>query len=742
MTVRPIIFISAVSRELRSARQLVANTLQLLGYEPDWQDIFGTEEGDLRGMLRRKVDASAGVVQLVGQCYGAEPRTPDEHFGRVSYTQYEALYAKRRGKKVWYLLLDPDFTSDPHDAEPEELRALQTAYRQRAREGEQLYHPLGSSDALEAKVLKLRDDLAQLRRRGKQWAAAVIVLLVILVGAVVWIKSGQRQQSQQLNAMKEEMAKLRQGVTQYAEVQNKVRQEQPGQNAAEVQQRAYDELAKQLGVDPKLLQEKLPQFAKELKNAPNATTYERANAAYVTKEYAEAERLALVAADEAQKATPPKMADAMKALDLAGQSAEARIKHSEALQHFRAAEQLTDRAHDPLEWSAQQWNIAFVLDEQGQYAESEKVYRGALEEYRHARGDEDKDVLTLRNNLAGTLDDQGEYAEAETEYRALIKQKEKVLGSEHPDTLQSRYNLANALDHQGKYAEAETEYRAVITLEEKVLGPEHPDTLGSRNNLAVALDHQGKNAEAETEYRAVIKLEEKVLGSEHPDTLGSRNDLASALDHQGKYAEAETEYRAVIKLTEKLLGPDNPKTLRNRNNLAVALDDQGKYAEAETEYRAVITLEEKVLGPEHPHTLSSRNNLAVALDDQGKYAEAEMEYQAVIKLEEKVLGPEHPDTLGSRNNLALALDEQGKHVEAETEYRKVIKLKEKVLGPEHPGTLSTCFNLALCLKVENKMGEAKEFARRAAEGATKVLGANHPDTLKYEKLWQELQTRD
>jgi hypothetical protein len=44
MTNRPIIFISAVSKELRSARQLVANTLQLLGYELDWQDIFGTEE--------------------------------------------------------------------------------------------------------------------------------------------------------------------------------------------------------------------------------------------------------------------------------------------------------------------------------------------------------------------------------------------------------------------------------------------------------------------------------------------------------------------------------------------------------------------------------------------------------------------------------------------------------------------------------------------------------------------------
>jgi len=97
---RPTIFISAVSKELSSARQLVANTLSFLGYDPDSQEIFGTEEGDLREVIRRRIDAAKGVVQLVGKRCGAEPPTADEKYGRVSYTQYEALYAKERGRKV------------------------------------------------------------------------------------------------------------------------------------------------------------------------------------------------------------------------------------------------------------------------------------------------------------------------------------------------------------------------------------------------------------------------------------------------------------------------------------------------------------------------------------------------------------------------------------------------------------------------------------------------------------------
>jgi hypothetical protein len=66
----PTIFISAVSKELKSARQLVADTLIFLGYVPVWQDIFGIEPSDLRELLRRLIDECEGVVQLVGHHYG------------------------------------------------------------------------------------------------------------------------------------------------------------------------------------------------------------------------------------------------------------------------------------------------------------------------------------------------------------------------------------------------------------------------------------------------------------------------------------------------------------------------------------------------------------------------------------------------------------------------------------------------------------------------------------------------
>lgn len=221
MAHRPRIFVSAVSKELHSARQLVANTLQFMGYEPTWQDVFETEQGDLRWMLRRRIDDCHGVLHLVGKCYGAEPPEADEDFGRVSYTQFEALYARQCGKRVWTFIIDDDFPVDEHDPEAEELAQLQTDYRRGILDGADLYYPLQSSDALEASTLKLRQELAQLRRGFKRWAIGVSAALIVLVGLSIWIIVAQSGAAEAL----EETAENTQRTAEVAEETQRISEE-------------------------------------------------------------------------------------------------------------------------------------------------------------------------------------------------------------------------------------------------------------------------------------------------------------------------------------------------------------------------------------------------------------------------------------------------------------------------------------------------------------------------------------
>jgi tetratricopeptide (TPR) repeat protein len=711
VTPRPLIFISAVSKELRSARQLVANTLTFLGYQPIWQDIFGTESGDLCEMLREKIDQCKGVVQLVGRCYGAEPPAPDETFGRVSYTHYEALYARSRGKKVWYLFIDQNFPIDPHDPEREELRELQAAYRHRLQADAHIFHPLATSEALEAGVLKLRDDLGRLRRGVRQWAVGVVTLLFVVIVAVIWLVQAQRRQtvvmqkqSEQVSAIVDRYQKMEQALARLADVETQSKQLGPKLSPEDQRAVAYKILENDLGLPAGSLSKELPAFALELYNRADTTPLMRARAAYALGKFDEAEKLSLEGAtkdrqayETAQHVQEERRKSAIESYTLAGQSAQKRIQYAKAMEDFREAERLTDRARHPLEWARVQFGIASVLDDQGKHHDAEGVLREVLQE------------------------------------------RERRLGSKHPDTLLSRNLLANELLWQGKYVEAEEQYREILKLYEKMHAPTNRDTLRVHQNLAIALTWQGKYAEADAEFRRVNKTQEETLGPEDPDTLTTRLRFANNLCSQGKYVEAEAQYRDLLKINTKVRGPEHPETIHCRNNIAVTLALQGRYTEAEAQYREVLELEKKVFGPEHPYTLNCLHNIADVLASQGKYVEAESQAREALKLREKILGPEHPDTLNTCDALGRALAGQRKYVEAEREFRDTLKSNEKVLGPDHPQTLETCYDLAICLRGEGKQNDAVEFARRAAEGARKVLGPKHPNTQKYQTLLAELQ---
>src|SRR5262245_56305368 len=147
---RPRLFLSAVSEELRSVRRAVAATVRALGFDPIYQDDFPTGYGELRQWLREQIDSCEGVIQLVGDAYGAEPPEVDPEYGRVSYTQFEFLYARRQEKKTWLLFAGPDchrdilvdqldYPWDPAVADPaawqRERRSLQAAYREKLRTG-------------------------------------------------------------------------------------------------------------------------------------------------------------------------------------------------------------------------------------------------------------------------------------------------------------------------------------------------------------------------------------------------------------------------------------------------------------------------------------------------------------------------------------------------------------------------------------------------------------------------------
>ncbi len=205
---RPRLFLSAVSEELRTVRQTVAATTRTLGYDPVSQDDFPTGHGELRQWLREQIDGCEGLIQLVGDAYGAEPPDMDPDYGRVSYAQLELLYAGRRGKKTWVIVIGDECRRDkpferldlPREAaHPDpagyqaERRTLQQNYLALLERDNHLRHSAHNDTELQNIVLRLRDELGELRqrdeRRQHRLAGAIIAVLLglaVLGGGGWW----------------------------------------------------------------------------------------------------------------------------------------------------------------------------------------------------------------------------------------------------------------------------------------------------------------------------------------------------------------------------------------------------------------------------------------------------------------------------------------------------------------------------------------------------------------------------
>jgi len=200
------------------------------------------------------------------------------------------------------------------------------------------------------------------------------------------------------------------------------------------QERVYAELGKQLNVDPKLLREKLPQLAEQLKRIPEVPPFERANAAFVAKDYKEAEQLASSIADQIRD-DPTRRDEAIRALQLASWSAQARFQYADALRHLRAAENLTDR-----QASTRRMRTHPGCDRQNTFSskrimQRRSVYGAASSMYGpRLWGRNTQTLYAVAWGLAVAMDAQGKYDAAANENREIVMVEEKARragGSRH-----------------------------------------------------------------------------------------------------------------------------------------------------------------------------------------------------------------------------------------------------------------------------------------------------------------------
>lgn len=148
------------------------------------------------------------------------------------------------------------------------------------------------------------------------------------------------------------------------------------------------------------------------------------------------------------------------------------------------------------------------------------------------------------------------YAQSERLYKAALDLKAGILGKGHLSLANSYDRLGALAMDKGEFAEAERYLRDSLATTERTLPPESPEIYGRLDKLAKILIKEGKESEAEELYLRAFSLW-KNAASKAGDESRCCYALGSLYCKQKRYAQAASYLSRALKMAEKFSGPNS-----------------------------------------------------------------------------------------------------------------------------------------------------------------------------------------
>ena len=729
-TMKPRIFVSTTTSEFKTARTRIKETLELIGFEVVIQEIFGTEGGDLRQMLRNKIDTCVALVQLAGDCYGAEPPTVDPDYGRVSYTQFEFLYARLQGKKTFFLSagaecfrdktpaqLDLDSEHPDPIAHQAELRALQNAYCASIRaEGHLCHYPATDKD-LKIAILELRNDSDDLRAQQQAiektitttsrniLALAALLLLLGIGGYLAWQSTQKRfdEIPEQVKQKPLDKSRLREHLTTASEkaLAADLAEADAIQGDWEKRQKLTDAANAAHQQRLSRVTELADEFA-SLETGENASTT-LSEMLRILDEQGIDQALAYLTSQSTrlvEKATAKTEAarQDLQPLLIGAQLAIAKGQHDKAEVFFKQllAPGLPD-------WpKARHEYIVYLLDNKGPQQQTHETLDALLTTYK----------------------------EAERQSRYLDLQKEQ--SSDIENTKNIRWLISFSLEKLGAIAGFRNDHtteQAAFTASHEIIrqfAADNPDETHWQYELSLSYGNLGRIAikhgdlsRAKNTYNAQNKIL-KMLATLKPHNRLWQSSLGSSYERLGEiamtekdFSSARSAFAASLEITKKVF-PRSPYSTFWEEEVSVSHDrlgdiatEQGDLLAAKEAHTSAMQLR-KQIAARHPENPQWQRDLSIShekLGDiavaQGDLPAAKAAYTAGLEIRKTLAARDPENTQWQRDlsvsyyNLADIAEREGKAEEARALYKQshdvlnAIAEKGKHVSPEDKEWLAT-----------------------------------------------------
>lgn len=196
------------------------------------------------------------------------------------------------------------------------------------------------------------------------------------------------------------------------------------------------------------------------------------------------------------------------------------------------------------------------------------------------------DYADAINDLGLLQLEQGDYRQSEQLFRESIAMKRRLLGDKHPEIATGLNNLGLVLDDDGNLAGAEAAYREALAMQKALLGEVHPAVANTLNNLAYVQYEKGEVSGALATEREALAIYRQLFPGDNPKVAGILNTMGFWLFETGRYGAAQRDIEEGLGMRERLFGKSHPDVAASLTHLAVVEVATRRYAAALASARA------------------------------------------------------------------------------------------------------------------------------------------------------------
>ena len=326
-------------------------------------------------------------------------------------------------------------------------------------------------------------------------------------------------------------------------------------------------------------------------------------------------------------------------------------------------------------------NLALIYMETQRYAESEKMYKLALQNLERLASINpdafEPELVFTQMNLAILYTQTRRYDEGKKMFKSVLAVYERLAKDNpavyEPFVAKTQMNLAVLCMETQCFGESEILYKSALEINQRLVksNPDayEPSLANTQMNLGNLYCQTQRYAEGETMLKSALEIYER-LSKVNPDAFES--DLASVHMNLGslflftqRFVESEMEYKSALEIYLRLAG-SNPdiyelEIAKTHINLGNLYYQTQRFAESETMYQAALSISEQ-FADSNPavskgNQLYCRYWLGLTQISEGKLQEAIASFEHSLSLAKQHLqiGMGVQEYLGSLNYLSLLM---------------------------------------------------------------------------------------